>query len=325
MIQKLRYYISDTLDPYKNLATEKYLLDTTPDDCCTLYLWQNQNTVVIGKNQNPWNECKCSLLNEDGCKLARRLSGGGAVFHDVGNLNFTFLCATDNYDIKRQMNVIKEACKLAGITTEVSGRNDILVEGRKFSGNAFYNSKGKSYHHGTLLIDTDKEQLGKYLTPPKAKLVAKGVKSVKSRVANLTEFSPELTCSAMIKYMLEAFENVYRLPANRFDILDEGKILEFEKEFSSWEYLYGNTIPFSITLEEHFSWGNVELLLDVKKGIISSVEMYTDALDWQLPEMVKPALTDCRFEIPVIKDTLTRSLPQSLADDIILLFKNQKL
>lgn len=320
MISKLQYYISNELDPYKNLATEKYLLDSTPAGCCTLYLWQNQNTVVIGRNQNPWAECQCSLLEEEGGKMARRLSGGGAVFHDIGNLNFTFLCATEDYDIARQMQVIKTACNLAGIEAEISGRNDILVNGKKFSGNAFYNSKGKSYHHGTLLINADKERIQKYLTPPKAKLAAKGVKSVKSRVVNLTEISPALTCEDMIKYMIDAFEKVYVLPANPIDSLEAEKILPLEKEYSSWEYIYGKTTPFSITFEEHFSWGHVQLLLDVKNGVISSAQMYTDAMDWRLSDIVKTSLTGCRFEQQFIRDSLKQTLPLSVANDIINIF-----
>ena len=149
MVHQLQICITDCVDPYRNLATEKYLLDTTPEDCCTLFLWQNKNTVVIGKNQNAWAECRCSLLESEGGKLARRLSGGGAVFHDLGNLNFTFLSSTVNYDLSRNLNVIKTACHLAGISAEISGRNDILADNRKFSGNAFYNTKDKSYHHGT--------------------------------------------------------------------------------------------------------------------------------------------------------------------------------
>lgn len=323
MIKKLRYYISDSLDPYENLAIEKYLLDTTPDDCCTLYLWQNKNTVVIGRNQNPWAECNCSLLEEEGGRIARRLSGGGAVYHDIGNLNFTFLCATENFDVARQTNVIKEACDLAGVKAEVTGRNDILVNGRKFSGNAFYNSKGKSYHHGTILINTNKEQLGKYLTPPIEKLEAKGVKSVKSRVINLSELSPELTCQDMMKYMLLAFENVYGFPAEELISLDADTISSTQKNISSWEYIYGNTISFSLTLEEYFQWGHVQLLLDIKKGIISSVQMYTDALDWSISDSVKNVLEGCRFNQKTINNSLSNSLPQQIAEDIFSLFLKQ--
>jgi len=116
MIDHLRIYCSTGTDPYANLATEKLLMDTTSATGCTLYLWQNQNTVVIGHNQNAWVECRTTLLEQEGGKLARRLSGGGAVFHDLGNLNFTFMMAKDNYDLDKQLAVIIRACALAGIT-----------------------------------------------------------------------------------------------------------------------------------------------------------------------------------------------------------------
>ena len=171
MIKNLLFYISDTLNPYINLAKEKFLFDSVDNKTLILYLWQNQNTVVIGKNQNAYLECRTELLKQDGVTLARRLSGGGAVFHDIGNLNFTFICATENFDVSNHVKVIQNACRKANIETQISGRNDILANDKKFSGNAFYNSQGHSYHHGTILINADTEKLNRYLTPPKAKLL----------------------------------------------------------------------------------------------------------------------------------------------------------
>ena len=138
MINQIILYESKSFDPYLNLATEQYLMETVEEDACILFLWQNQNTVVIGKNQNAWKECRTDLLREEGGFLARRLSGGGAVFHDLGNLNFTFLMPQAEYDLDRQFSVIAEAVSMLGLHAERSGRNDVLAEGRKFSGNAFY-------------------------------------------------------------------------------------------------------------------------------------------------------------------------------------------
>ena len=145
-------YITGCIEPYRNLAVERYLLEHTPAGSVTLYLWQNKNTVVIGRNQNPWAECNMAQLRRDGGHLVRRLSGGGAVYHDSGNLNFTFLTDARTYNLARQLEVITGALKSLGINAGKSGRNDILVDGRKVSGNAFYTSGGKKYHHGTLLI-----------------------------------------------------------------------------------------------------------------------------------------------------------------------------
>lgn len=325
MIKKLQYYISDCVDPYFNLATEKYLLDTVADDGCILYLWQNKNTVVIGQNQNPWSECRCTLLEAEDGKLARRLSGGGAVFHDLGNLNFTFLCATENYDLVRQMQVIQTACGLAGINTELSGRNDILVDGRKFSGNAFYNAKGKSYHHGTILISANLEKMTRYLTPSKAKLETKGIKSVKSRVMNLSEVSPQLTPKAMIDYMVSAFGDVYGLKAERFGNINCDKVNELTKEYSSWEYLYGFAIPFTFSCEKHFEWGQVNLQLQIKDGIITLAKLYTDSMDWQISELVENALKGCRFTLTDMQNALYSALPEATANDFVCFLKEQNI
>lgn len=325
MIDKLSFYITDCHDPYTNLATEKYLLDCVSENEVILYLWQNQNTVVIGKNQNALTECKCTLLEADGGRLARRLSGGGSVFHDLGNLNFTFLCTTENYDLSRQMHVIKEACALAGISAEISGRNDILADGRKFSGNAFYNSKGKSYHHGTILVNADKEKLGKYLTPPKAKLEAKGVKSVKSRVINLSELNPALTIDKMKEYMVCAFEKVYGLSPVPFTLNDSFEISALAEKYASWEYLYAPSLPFTFSCEGNFPWGSIAILLDVKSGIIQSVQAFTDAMNPNLADKLKTALSGCLFRIDEMEKSILSNLPKTEAKDIAGLLKYQEI
>ena len=164
MIHKLKLFESKTTEPYYNLAIEQHLLEIVSEGNCVLYLWQNENTVVIGRNQNAWKECRTTLLEEEGGRLARRLSGG-AVFHDRGNLNFTFLLPTAEYDLERQIEVIRRACAALGVPVEKSGRNDLLADGRKFSGNAFYHHEGHSYHHGTMLVDVNMEKLRRYLQP----------------------------------------------------------------------------------------------------------------------------------------------------------------
>jgi len=325
MISKLQFYISNSTNPYHNLATEKYLFDRVEETSCILYLWQNLNTVVIGKNQNALTECRCALLEKEGGFLARRLSGGGSVFHDLGNLNFTFLCSTENYDLTKQMQVIQEACALGGISAEISGRNDILADGRKFSGNAFYNSKGKSYHHGTILINADKEKLTKYLTPPKAKLQAKGVKSVKSRVINLSELNPSLTVETMKEYMLSAFEKVYALPVEKFRISDTKEIINLAKTYSSWEYLYAPSLPFTFSCEGTFSWGSITIQLDVKSGTIQSAQIYTDAMDHTLSDKLKEAFSGCIFRMEEIEKAILTKIPEPFSTDISNLLKSQEL
>ncbi len=323
MINKLHFYIGDGVDPYVNLAKEKYLFDTVSEDCLLLYLWQNQNTVVIGKNQNAFSECRTELLKEEGGKLARRLSGGGAVFHDLGNLNFTFICSTENLNIKKHMEVIQKACSLAGIDTELSGRNDILASGKKFSGNAFYNSKGHSYHHGTLLISADTEKMRRYLTPPKAKLETKGIKSVKSRVVNLSELSPKLTCETMKQYLLSALETVYELPPKEHKDIDEIKISELAESFGSWEHLYGTPLPFNLSCQAQLPFGNVEIQIQATSGIIKGIQVYTDALDVELSEQIVRSLASLPLELTAINDALSETLPKEISQSVVSLFKVQ--
>ena len=323
MIKKLQFYISDTHNPYLNLAKEEFLFDTVDKETLILYLWQNKNTVVLGKNQNAFLECRTELLKAEGGVLARRLSGGGAVFHDLGNLNFTFICATENLDVSKHMLLIKRACASAGIEAELSGRNDILANGRKFSGNAFYNSKGRSYHHGTLLINADMEKLSRYLTPPKAKLESKGIKSVKSRVINLSALSPSLSCEDMKTHLLSAFEDVYGLTPEAFGELDEKRLAELSRRYESWEHLYGTPLPFNVVCEGRLSFGSVLFQICVKKGIVTALNFYTDALDSELSDTVKRALSSLPFEPSSIRQALTEVLPEPQAREIAELFEEQ--
>ena len=316
-MKKLFLYIADSTNPYGNLAAEEYLLRTLPPQGVVLYLWQNAHTVVIGKNQNPLAECRCALLKEEGGKLARRLSGGGAVYHDLGNLNFTFLCHEEDYNVDRQLQVVQAACAMAGIQTARSGRNDLLAQGRKFSGNAFYHSKGLAYHHGTLLISADKEKMQRYLTPPAAKLAAKGVSSVRSRVVNLSELAPDLTCATMRDYMLNAFEKVYGGKAERLPSIPPELLVELAEELASESYLYGQTPSYTVSCEERFSWGFLNVLLNVEKGVVQGVSVYTDAMDHTLPQTLQKALIGVLFTPGAIQTALA-NLPDS--GDLLRLF-----
>ena len=311
MIKKLQFYVSHTVNPYINLAVEKYLFDTVESESLILYLWQNQNTVVIGKNQNAFSECRTELLASEGGRLARRLSGGGAVFHDLGNLNFTFIASTENLDVAMNMEIIRRACLLAGIKTELSGRNDILADERKFSGNAFYNSKGHSYHHGTLLISADMEKLGRYLTPPKAKLESKGVKSVRSRVVNLSELAPALDCEAMRAHLLSAAGAVFGLSPMKIEEISYEKIAPLAQSFEKKEFVYGSPIPFDLSCEGRLPFGSVTLNLCVKDGTIVDARLYTDALDSGISAIVERALASLPFDFKAISEALSGALSEA--------------
>ena len=306
MIDTLQIYIARSFDPYENLAVEKYLLDTVPENACTLYLWQNENTVVIGKNQNAWKECRVQQLADDGGRLARRLSGGGAVYHDLGNLNFTFLIHKADYDISRQLDVILKALELLGIQAEKSGRNDLHADGRKFSGNAFYETGDRCYHHGTLMVQVDREQLGKYLQVSASKLKSKGVASVQARVVNLTELKPGLTISQLKQALIDAMGLVYGAKATVWPktAIDRNQVEMYRQHYASDEFRLGRNIPFTWELEHRFPWGEIQLQCEANGGKIQQLQVYSDAMDASLAQWLKDALKDCTFSSKAMAERL---------------------
>ena len=298
MIDTLLCYVAASTDPYYNLALEEYFTDTVKEGQCILYLWQNRHTVVIGRNQNAWRECRTGRLGEDGGTLARRLSGGGAVYHDLGNLNFTFSMPSPEYDLKKQQRVIVEACRLLGVEAEISGRNDILAGGRKFSGNSFYSHGGRSFHNGTLLIEADMAKMSLYLAPSRLKLEAKGVNSVRSRVVNLCELAPGITVGAMVEAMTAAFCSVYcqRVQTLADGSFDRDGIEERRARFASYEWIYGRNADFPLCLEERFAWGELTLRLDVRQGVCTEAAVYTDAMDTGFARPLEVALCGSRLD-----------------------------
>ncbi len=312
MIRKLQVFRGRSTDPHYNLAVEQYLLERGEPECCILYLWQNQNTVVIGRNQNAWKECRTTLLAREGGRLARRLSGGGAVFHDLGNLNFTFLLPAGDQDTARQLSVICRACRALGVPAEISGRNDVQAEGRKFSGNAFYHSGDRAFHHGTLLVDVDMARMSRYLSPPRAKLEAKGVDSVRARVVNLRAYVSSLTCPALADQLQTAFEEVYGLPAAPLgqDFLDAAQVERLRRHNASWEWLYGSRTPFTFSCEGQFAWGNLQLMLQAEGGIIRRARVCSDAMDWTLAPRIERALSGCQFSLDALQRSIAAAAPE---------------
>ncbi len=328
MIEKIAVYQGQSLDPYYNLALEEVLLNKVQQGECILYLWQNANTVVIGRNQNPWRECRIGPLEKDGGHLARRLSGGGAVYHDTGNLNFTFLCSDKDYNLQKHLSVIVEACRANGIAAEISGRNDVLAQGCKFSGNAFYHHGGKSYHHGTLMVDVNLEQVEHYLSPSPAKLKAKGVASVRSRVINLRELAPSMTCKSLSQDMVRAFEKVFELQPRqlRIEELDQNAIERLRQRNASKEWLYGRDLPLNFSCSDRFSWGELTLKLGVERGKVDAVKIWTDSMDWQLSGILEQTLIGKDFSIQQLAEAINATeLKPDIRQDIINLLTKQEI
>lgn len=314
-----RILLADSHNPWHNLAVEKRLYRMDADDII-LYIWQNENTVVIGCNQNAWAECDLSAMERDGVRLARRESGGGAVFHDLGNVNFTFVTPANVHDVAKQLQVVQNAAQKFGLATERSGRNDLILldNGCKFSGNAFQKNAKTALHHGTILVSADTQKAGRYLTPSVKKLQAKGVSSVRSRICNLSSLNPDVT----VKGMMEALQTAFCETYGEAEIMpmfapDDVQIAEFEAKLASWDWRVGKTPACTLLLENRFDWGCISLHLDVQRGTIAQAAVYSDALDESLSPRIAQAITGCAANSDAMAASLRRlSSPQAqeLAD-----------
>ena len=290
-MSKLQVVISNRYNPFLNRAVEQYLTDHQEEDTVTMYLWKNQRTVVIGYNQNPYSECNVRLLLDDGGHLMRRGTGGGAVYHDLGNINFSFVADKRLYDVRKQLSVIQDALLSYGLQAEISGRNDLTCEGRKFSGNAFAKGQRNNLHHGTILIKTDGAMMQRYLIVDKAKLMKNGVKSVASRVINLSELVPKLTSENIKQPLIASFEKIYEGKATAMDfdtLINMPEVQAIQAEISSHDFLFGRWEQFKTTKKDRFSWGGVEISLQIDEAnaCIKDIQIASDCLE---PEAIQRA------------------------------------
>lgn len=304
MKNKIRILVSNTTDPYFNLATEAWIFNNSVPGQQILFLWRNQPTVVIGRSQNPWVECHLEKMKADGVNIVRRHSGGGAVYHDLGNSIFTFISPLESYDKKINNQIVLEALKTFGISAEASGRNDLIVmhEGfpKKFSGSGFKQTKDRALHHGTVLLRTDLNRLQDYLSPKPGKLIAKGIASVASRVINLAELNPVVHHDAFCNALIHSFREHYQASLD-VEILDHAMLApipslnESYEQLKSWDWIYGKTMEFSHQLDAQLSWGNVDVNLLVEDGVIREAAIYSDSLFPDLVSALADSLKGARY------------------------------
>ena len=285
---KLELYLSHHHNPHYNLSLEQHLLETCPVDTVRFYLWQNEHTVVIGKNQHALSEVHYEKLIQDKGTLARRTSGGGAVYHDLGNLNFSFIAYGSLFNISKQMEMIAETLRQLGYNAQVNGRNDIEVDGAKVSGNAFAHLKNQHLHHGTLLVNVDKPSLGKYLNVNPKKLQRKNVGSVVARIANLNEIKP-ITIQELMDTLFNTVQSFYQTHSHIYPLpsdFNESNV----NEFSSEEWLLGKQSNEKVMFEECFDYGCIKWMMEVENGKITSNHIYTDSMDTEWCRSIEKAV-----------------------------------
>ncbi|MDO5717732.1 MAG: lipoate--protein ligase [Tissierellia bacterium] len=277
----MRYIFSPSNNCYWNLALEQYVFDNLDKDYAYFMLWQNDNTIVVGKHQNTAAEINADFVKENGINVVRRLSGGGAVYHDLGNLNFTFIDDNpdDIFDFSRFCNPVVKALASLGVKVAISGRNDMTIDGKKFSGNAMYKKKGRVMHHGTLMYDSNLDILTKALKVSKDKIESKGIKSIKSRVTNVKPYMKEdigidKFIDSLRDYMFRENDMVeYNLTDE--DIANVDKL--YEDIYSKWEWNYGASPKYTVLKERRIEgFGKLEIYMDIKGGKIKDISFYGD-------------------------------------------------
>lgn len=307
-------YRSTSVNPFVNLAVESFLFNNPKDpDEYTLYLWRNGPSVIIGKFQSAWRECEVQKMEDEKVNLVRRPSGGGAVYQDLGNSIFTFLSPkSDKTSIEMNNSILLDALKKYDINAVATGRNDLHVDGRKISGAAFRNTRDRSLHHGTILLDLDMTALGRYLTPNKVKLQSKGVSSVESHVLNLKTRIPSITHEgigqALVDSFLKAHEGTCAVEDIDGDIIlkTEPHVREVAAQLEDWDWRFGSKEPpFTHKIEtSRLSWGTFDVNMIVRKGVIETATIYCDALDIPLLESIQNSLVGTEYSPATIRKAL---------------------
>lgn len=287
-------YISESDNIYYNLAAEEWLLSQCGESCIFMILFVNSPCVVAGRNQNLLNECNFEYMKKHSILPARRQSGGGCVYHDKGNLNFSFIGDKKLMSIERNFNIVLSALKKMGITASLSGRNDILVADKKISGNAFLYTENRILHHGTMLIDSDLNVMDCILKPDARKRILHGIMSSRQRVINLCDIKEDINILRMKMALTEEFSSEY---GNYIPVTpkkdDKFQALVEHQRDDSW--IWGSAPNHSFKIEAIYRWGSVNISVKIEQGIIVDIITETDALDAKLPIEIRNVLKDIKI------------------------------
>jgi lipoate---protein ligase len=296
-------------DPRINLAIEEYALKNLDINESYLLFYINEPSIIIGKNQNTIEEINTDYVEREGLYVVRRLSGGGAVYHDLGNLNFSFITKDDGesfHNFQKFTEPVVKALNKLGVNAELSGRNDLLADGRKISGNAQFSTKGRMFSHGTLLFDSEMENVVSALKVKKDKIESKGIKSIRSRVANISEFLPEKMTieefrSTLLDYIFDGSD------VEKYVLTEEDweNIHELSKDrYQNWDWNYGKSPKFNLQHSHRFPVGQIDVRLEVNKGSIENCKIYGDFFGVGNVEDIEDKLAGTRYERKEIAQAL---------------------
>lgn len=267
-------------DPHYNLALEEHAFNHLCREEPILLLWQNEPSVIIGRYQNTVEEINTDYIEQNGVNVVRRITGGGAVYHDLGNLNYSFIIPNTDLEInfKTFSRPLVKALGKMGVIVEQTGRNDITVDGKKISGNAQFVNKRCLLHHGTILYDSRLEDVQKALAVKEGKIASKGIKSVRSRVTNIRPFmKDDIDIMSFKERLLHEFFHGENVCGYRLTEQQQAEIRELaDTKYRTWEWNYGNSPKSDITRERYFPGGYIKAFLDIKDGLVANMKIYGD-------------------------------------------------
>ena len=304
--------INDSSDAYYNLAAEEYLIDHFDED--VVMLWRNDNTVVIGKNQNTIEEINREYVEANDISVVRRLTGGGAVFHDMGNVNYTIIQSYreglfSNYEYFTE--AVRDFLHSLGVRAKLSGRNDLMIEGKKFSGNAQCVRDGRMMHHGTLMFSSDVKDISGALTPNAKKFESKGVKSVQSRVTNIAshlpaEFAGMDTAEFLLRlyaFYQQRFPDAAPYELSQTDRTAIRKLAD--EKYSTWEWNYGASPAFAVSASHKYDFGLVDVRLNVARGRIREIRIFGDYFGIRSISELETLLTGSEYRYEAVTRILS--------------------
>ncbi|KAJ6515341.1 Lipoyltransferase and lipoate-protein ligase [Mycena sanguinolenta] len=297
-------FISRSTDPHFNLSFEDWLFRHSPPERPLLFMYRNTPCVVIGRNQNPWKEANMQALHTRDVPLVRRRSGGGTVYHDLGNTNFSIHLARRAFDRRTTSQLVLRAVMALGVArARLNDRNDICVGDDKVSGSAYKIVSARAYHHGTMLISTRLDELGDLLRVDKPTMITAGVASVRSPVCNLQQTSPHLEHTGFMSAVVDEFRREYALDAtdDPTQYIDESALaLPYIQngiaELKTWDWLYGQTPQFTYTIEQAFAWGLVTAELCAKHGVILSCALHAPTAPTNVSQALAHLSTSAKGE-----------------------------
>ena len=297
-------------DPRINLAIEEYALKNLDINETYLLFYINEPSIIIGKNQNTIEEINTEYVEGNGIHVVRRLSGGGAVYHDLGNLNFSFITKDDGesfHNFLKFTEPVIMALEKLGVKAELSGRNDLTAEGRKISGNAQFSTKGRMFSHGTLLFDSEIDSVVSALKVKKDKIESKGIKSIRSRVANISEFLNEKISIEEFRSLILEYIFGGRDKIQEYELTEEDweKIHQLSKErYQNWDWNYGKSPKFNLQHSHRFPVGQIDIRLEVTKGVIDDSKIYGDFFGVGDVSEIEDKLAGIRYEKTEIEKAL---------------------